>query len=133
MRGLADARADLDKLVGRPLEAAEFSRDVNTALSSVLDYDGWCMSAWDPLSGLRTAQIGGRGTQHTPEMARNEALMSDVNRYTDLAAAPTPVGLALTEHPRARASFRLNEVLVPQDFVPSSGSSCATGTGSGAR
>jgi len=49
-------------------------------------------------------------------MARNEALTSDVNKYADLAVAACPAGWLSAKHPRARHSFRLNEILLPQGF-----------------
>ncbi|MGZ4591919.1 MAG: LuxR C-terminal-related transcriptional regulator [Actinomycetes bacterium] len=113
---LADTRARLESLAGRPLEAAEFSREVSEALQRTLTFDGWCLIGFDPHTGLRTVQFGGRGTEHTAEMARNEALMSDVNRYEELAVASVPVGCLSPDHPQARHSFRLHEVLLPQGF-----------------
>ena len=116
MRGLADARSALTRLIGQPVEAAEFSSEVCAALGRTLPFDGWCLFGLDPHSGLRTSQFGGRGTEHTAEMARNEALMSDVNKYADLAVAPVPAGRLSPDHPQARHSFRLHEILLPQGF-----------------
>jgi len=116
MRGVEEATARLSRLDGLPLEAAEFSREVDAALRAVLRYDGWCLFGSDPRSGLRTVQFGGRGTERTEEMARNEALMHDVNRYDDLAVAACPAGWLSAEHPRAASSFRFHEILVPQGF-----------------
>ncbi|MGN6574289.1 MAG: hypothetical protein ACTHKG_01245 [Nocardioides sp.] len=116
MQGVDGASARLARLGGQPLEAAEFSHEVDRALRQVLSYDGWCLFGTDPLSGMRTVQFGGRGTEHTAEMARNEALMHDVNRYDDLATAPCPAGWLSAEHPAAPTSFRLHEILVPQGF-----------------
>lgn len=116
MRGLADARSVLTRLVGRPVEAAEFSTEVCAALRQTLAFDGWCLLGLDPHTGLRTSQFGGRGTEHTAEMARNEAQMSDVNKYADLAAAAVPAGWLSPDHPQARHSFRLHEILLPQGF-----------------
>ncbi len=116
MRAPADTRSQLTRLVGRPVEAAQFSSDVCSALQRTLTFDGWCLLGLDPHTGLRTSQFGGRGTEHTAEMARNEALMSDVNKYTDLAVAACPAGYLSAKHPQARHSFRLNEILLPQGF-----------------
>jgi DNA-binding CsgD family transcriptional regulator len=116
MRGVEDAAARLADLAGRPLEAAEFSHEVDLALRQLLSYDGWCLFGSDPRSGLRTVQFGGRGTERTVEMARNEAVMQDVNKYEDLAAAPCPAGWLSADHPDAARSFRLHEILVPQGF-----------------
>jgi DNA-binding CsgD family transcriptional regulator len=116
MRAVADAHSQLTSLVGRPVEAAQFSSDVCSALQQALTFDGWCLLGLDPHTGLRTSQFGGRGTEHTAEMARNEALMSDVNKYADLAVATSPAGWLSAEHPQARHSFRLHEILLPQGF-----------------
>jgi DNA-binding CsgD family transcriptional regulator len=116
MQGVHGAAARLARLGGPPLEAAEFSHEVDRALREVLSYDGWCLFGTDPLTGLRTVQFGGRGTERTAEMARNEALMRDVNRYDDLAVAACPAGWLSAEHPESSTSFRLHEILVPQGF-----------------
>ena len=113
---LAAARSELTKVVGQPLDAAEFSHEISVALMKVLPFDGWCLVGMDPDTGLRTAHFSGRGTEQTAEMARNEALMRDVNRFRDLAVAPTPAGWLSRDHPAAKRSFRLNEILLPQGF-----------------
>ncbi len=42
--------------------------------------------------------------------------MTDVNRYRELASAAVPFGVLSLDHPQARHSFRLREVLLPQGF-----------------
>jgi DNA-binding CsgD family transcriptional regulator len=116
VRAVADTRIRLAHLTGQALEAAEFSHEVSAALRRTFPFDGWCLFGLDPVTGLRTFQLGGRGTEHTAEMARNEAFMSDVNKYVDLAASATPGGWLSPTHPRARDSFRLHEILLPQGF-----------------
>jgi len=116
LANLASARSELTRLAGLPVEAAEFSHEVNAVLRRVLPFDGWCVVGMDPATGLRTFQFSGNGTEQTAEMARNEALMHDVNKYRDLAAAAVPAGLLSPEHPDAGHSFRLNEILVPQGY-----------------
>ena len=116
IRAVADTRSALIGLVGRPVEAPEFSNEVSAALQGTLPFDGWCLFGVDPHTGLRTFQFGGRGTERTAEMARNEALMEDVNKYADLALAPLPAGWLSRNHPNARESFRLHEILLPQGF-----------------
>ncbi|MBA2531323.1 MAG: hypothetical protein H0V23_04350 [Nocardioidaceae bacterium] len=116
VRAVTETCAELTRLVGRPVEAAEFSFEVSAALRKAFAFDGWCLFGIDPDSGLRTVQFGGRGTEHTAEMARNEALMSDVNKYGQLAGAERPAGWLSQDHPDARHSFRLHEILLPQGF-----------------
>jgi len=89
---------------------------VGAALRRALTFDGWCLLGLDPGTGLRTIQFGGRGTEQTAEMARNEALMTDVNKYRDLGVAAVPAGWLSPNHPEARNSFRLHEILLPQGF-----------------
>lgn len=113
---VAAACSALTNLVGQPVDAAEFSREINVALMKTLPFDGWCLVGMDPDTGLRTAHFSGRGTEQTAEMARNEALMHDVNRYQDLAVAPTPAAWLSRDHSAAKSSFRLNEILLPQGF-----------------
>jgi DNA-binding CsgD family transcriptional regulator len=114
--GLAATRSKLTKLAGLPVEAAEFSHEVSSALKHTLPFDGWCLLGLAPDTGLRTAQFGGRGTEQTAEMSRNEATMPDANKYQDLAVAKVPVGWLSREHSAAKHSFRLNEILLPQGF-----------------
>jgi DNA-binding CsgD family transcriptional regulator len=113
---IAAARSELTSLVGQPVDAAEFSHEINVALMKTLPFDGWCLVGMDPGTGLRTAHFSGRGTERTADMARNEALMRDVNRFCDLAMAPKPAGRLSKDHPAAKRSFRLNEILLPQGF-----------------
>ena len=113
---LAAAGSDHTRLAGQAVEAAEFSHDVNAVLLRTLHFDGWCLFGLVPETGGRTAQFSGRGTEQTAEMARNEELMSDVNKYRTLAVAAVPAGWLSREHPAARHSFRLNEILVPLGF-----------------
>jgi DNA-binding CsgD family transcriptional regulator len=114
--GVAFASSRLVELAGQAVEAADFSSRVDATLGQVFQYDGWCLFGLDPETGLRTVQFGGRGTERTAEMARNEALMPDVNKYRDLAVARVPAGWLSMAHPEARQSFRLNEVLLPLQF-----------------
>lgn len=116
IRAVADARATLETLVGEPLEAAEVSSAVEAALRGVVDFDGWCLFGTDPRTGLRIMQLGGRGTDFTADLARNEALMTDVNRYGDLARRQIPGGWLSADHPGADRSFRFHEVIRPSGF-----------------
>ncbi len=113
---VSGAQAALVGLSGLSIEAAEFSSRVGSALRQVFAFDGWCLFGVDPDTGLRTCQFGGRGTENTAEMARNEAMMTDVNKFRELATAAVPSGVLSLDHPRARHSFRLHEVLIPQGF-----------------
>jgi DNA-binding CsgD family transcriptional regulator len=116
MRAAADARATLETLVGEPLEAAELSSAVEAGVRGVVDLDGWCLFGMDPATGLRIAQFGGRGTDYTTDLARNEAVMSDVNGYRQLSSQPVPAGWLSAAHPEAARSFRFNQIIRPSGF-----------------
>jgi DNA-binding CsgD family transcriptional regulator len=116
IRAVADARATLETLVGEPLAAAEFSGAVEAGVRQVIDFDGWCLFGMDPATGLRIAQFGGRGTDYTTDLARNEAVMTDVNGFRQLSRQPVPGGWLSPEHPGAARSFRFNETIRPSGF-----------------
>lgn len=111
-----EARGQFLDLVGRPASGADFGAAVAEAVQPLLPFDGWCLFGLNPTNGLRTFQFGGRGTEHTVEMAANEAFQDDVNKYVELARAAVPAGWLARNHPRAHSSFRFNEILVPQGF-----------------
>jgi DNA-binding CsgD family transcriptional regulator len=110
-------RDDLWDLVGRAAAGPEFGEAVADAVGSLLPYDGWCLLGLDPRTGLRTFQFGRGGTEHTSEMAVNEALQDDVNKYADLGRAAVPAGWLARNHPAARSSVRFNEILRPQGYA----------------
>jgi DNA-binding CsgD family transcriptional regulator len=111
-----EVRSTMARLTDQPASPSEFGSAMSAAVRQVLPFDGWCLIGLDPDSGLRTFQLSQNGTasDYTEALARNEALMPDVNHYADLARAEQPVGWLSREHPRAPTSFRLNEVLLPQ-------------------
>jgi DNA-binding CsgD family transcriptional regulator len=116
IRAAADARATLESLVGEPLEAAELSSAVEAAVRRTLDFDGWCLFGMDPRTALRISQFGGRGTDYTTDLARNEALMADVNGYRHLSRQDVPGGWLSAAHPLAGHSFRFHEIIRPSGF-----------------
>lgn len=110
------ARDDLSDLIGRAAAGPEFGEAVAAAVELVLPYDSWCLLGLDPATGLRTFQFGRGGTEHTAEMAANESLQDDVNKYADLGRAPVPAGWLARDHPAAGRSVRLHEILLPQGY-----------------
>ena len=111
-----DVRSDLARMVGRPLEAAEFGHLISAAVRRLLPYDGWCLFGLDPHSGLRTFQLGQHGIeQRTAELARNESLMPDVQVHRPrpftlsggLAVNGSSAGLVEPSAERAHAAARV--------------------------
>ncbi len=111
-----EARGQFLDLVGRPASGPDFGAAVAEVVQPLLPFDGWCLLGLDPINGLRTFQFGGRGTEHTVEMAANEAFQDDVNKYTELGCATVPVGWLARDHPGADSSVRFNEIMRPQGF-----------------
>ncbi len=109
-------RAELTDLAGRSAYGADFGEIVSGAVGSLLPFDGWCLFGMDGRSGLRTFQFSRHGTEKTVEMADNEALQSDANKYVDLARSDSPAGWLAKQHPLAEKSVRFNEILRPQGF-----------------
>jgi DNA-binding CsgD family transcriptional regulator len=109
-------RASIARLAVEPGPPAEFGLAISAAVRQLLPFDGWCLIGLDPHSGLRTFQLSQNGTVSscTEVLARNEAMMPDVNLYSYLARAQKPAGWLSRDHPRAPTSFRLNEILRPQ-------------------
>jgi DNA-binding CsgD family transcriptional regulator len=108
--------AQVADLAGRSTSGPEFGEIVSAAVGTVLPFDGWCLLGMDPRSGLRTFQFGRHGVERTAEMAYNEALQPDVNKYAALAKAKLPAGWLAKGHPLAGESVRFNEILRPQGF-----------------
>jgi DNA-binding CsgD family transcriptional regulator len=117
MASTADqVRSSIVRLVVQPPPPAEFGSAMSAAVRQLLPFDGWCLIGLDPDTGLRTFQLGQNGTvsSSTEALARNEAQMSDVNHFSELARAEQPAGWLSREHPRAPTSLRFNEILRPQ-------------------
>ncbi len=110
------ARGQLADLVGRAAYGADFGDAVYEAAHGVVPFDGWCLLGMDPRSGLRTFQFSRHGTESAVEMALNEAVQADVNKFADLCQSPVPAGCLDSNHPLADTSVRFNEILRPQGF-----------------
>ncbi|HEY7042325.1 MAG TPA: GAF domain-containing protein [Nocardioidaceae bacterium] len=109
-------RGQLSDLVGRAAAGPEFGEAVANAIRTVLQFDAWCLLGLNPGNGLRTFQFGhgGTGSEHTADMAANEAFQHDVNKYAELARAAVPAGCLSREHPGAATSPRFQEIMRPQ-------------------
>src|SRR6476619_5914195 len=87
-------RSRLVRQAIQPLPTAEFRSVINAEIRQLLPFDGWCLIGLDPDTRLRTFQLSQNGTASscTEALSRNEALMSDVNLFSDLATAERPAG-----------------------------------------
>jgi DNA-binding CsgD family transcriptional regulator len=114
---LQTARAQLLGQVRDPTAGAWFAEAAMSAVSRVIGFDGWCLFAVDPLTGIRTVMFSRDALQCAQErMVHNETVEQDANRYADLVTGPRPVGvLAKRVWPEPR-SPRLHDILVPEGF-----------------
>lgn len=116
-RSLQTARADLLEQVRDPESGPWFAESAVAAVSHVIGFDGWCLFAVDPLTGLRTVMFSGDALQCPQErMVHNETVEHDYNRYADLVAGPRQVGVLATGVRPEPRSPRLHDILVPEGF-----------------
>ncbi|MDP9221117.1 MAG: GAF domain-containing protein, partial [Actinomycetota bacterium] len=114
---LQTARAELFGQVRDPTAGAWFAEAAMSAVARVIGFDGWCLFAVDPLTGIRTVMFSRGALQCAQErMVHNETVEQDANRYADLATGPRPVGVLATSVRAQPRSPRLHDILVPEGF-----------------
>lgn len=114
---LLKARTDLLEQVRDPEPGPWFAEAAVTAVAQVIGFDGWCLFAVDPLTGIRTMMFSRDALQCPQErMVHNETVEQDHNRYADLVAGPSPVGTLTTSGRAQPRSPRLHDILVPEGF-----------------
>lgn len=111
------ARLELLGQVRDPEAGAWFAEEAASAVASAIGFDGWCLFAVDPLTGIRTVMFS-RDALECPQdrIIYNETVERDQNRFADLVAGPRPVGLLATTGPSVPRSPRLHDILVPEGF-----------------
>jgi DNA-binding CsgD family transcriptional regulator len=93
-----------------------FTQSVGRAVNRAVGFDGFCLFAVDPLTGLRCAMFSEHGlTVSSARLMRNETVDNDVNRYANLIHRPGHTGL-LKLGAGAPTSPRLNDMLLPQGY-----------------
>lgn len=93
-----------------------FAEAVGRSVNQAVGFDGYCLFAVDPLTGLRSAMFSDHGlTVSTARLMHNETVDNDANRYTDLLRRPGHTGL-LKLGAGAPPSPRLYEMLRPQGY-----------------
>ena len=122
-RSTATARAErgrrqLSRLVNRQLSLGEFFAAADETLRTVVDYDSSCWLSFDPSTLLPTGHFAPEaGSAHLMELAANEFLEDDVNKFADLARTAPPVAtlLAATDGEPGR-SPRFRSTLEPAGY-----------------
>jgi DNA-binding CsgD family transcriptional regulator len=111
------ARHEIADLSSRTLARASFYEQMTDAISRVVPFEGSCWHTIDPATMLitshRTEDLPSPETGF-PLLCANEYLADDVNKFADLAQAPSPVGvLSRTTGGHPDTSLRYREFLRP--------------------
>lgn len=109
---------DLLNLGKQGLDKDSWCRAADDLLRAVTPFDGSCWHTIDPATLLITGHLTLNLPNRFPLLAANECLGEDVNKFVDLAAAPSPVGtLERATEGRPERSLRFREMLVPNGFA----------------
>jgi DNA-binding CsgD family transcriptional regulator len=88
-----------------------------TAFAHAVGFDGYCLFAVDPLTGLRTMMFSRHGLEvPTARLVHNETVEHDANRYADLISSQRMVGILALGGPSEPKSPRLHEILRPEGY-----------------
>jgi DNA-binding CsgD family transcriptional regulator len=111
------ARELIANTAGETLPGQLFADQVVRSVAGVVGFDGYCLFAVDPITGIRCAMYSQYGLEASARRhMHNETVEHDVNRYVDLVRRPGHAGvLALRVTPEPR-SPRLHEMLRPQGY-----------------
>jgi DNA-binding CsgD family transcriptional regulator len=115
--GLEERRRFL-RLLHRNLDLGAFFEAADQTLAGLIDFDSSCWLSLDPATLLPTSHFTREiETDHLLELAANEFLEDDVNKFADLARAASPVGI-LSEATGGdlRQSPRFVSVLKPHGY-----------------
>ena len=83
----------LVRLLHRELDLDAFFDEVDRAIGDLIPFDGSCWLSLDPATLLPTSHFTRElASDHLMEIAENEFLEEDFNKFADLARATPPVG-----------------------------------------
>jgi hypothetical protein len=114
-----DQRLALVRLLHRDLDLAGYFEAADRALQRCLAFDASCWLSLDPGGVMPTSHFSREySVAHLMQVAANEFLEDDVNKFADLARAPRPVGILsqLTDGEQSR-SPRYVRFLAPLGFA----------------
>jgi DNA-binding CsgD family transcriptional regulator len=95
-----------------------FADGVMRSLNSAIGFDGYCLFAVDPITGLRSAMYAAHGLKvPTERLVHNETVEHDVNRYSTLSQRQGHVGLLSLRAAPEPPSPRLHEIMRPEGYV----------------
>jgi DNA-binding CsgD family transcriptional regulator len=85
---------------------------VMTSLGRAVGFDGYCLFAVDPLTGLRAEMFSRHGLEASTErLVHNETVEHDENRYADLVIRRVHAGVLSSSDLRGSRSPRVNDIL----------------------
>ena len=114
-----DQRLALVRLLHRDLDLAGYFEAADRALQRSVPFDASCWLSLDPGGVMPTSHFShAYNVGHLMQLAANEFLEDDVNKFVDLARAPRPVGILsqLTGGEQSRSS-RYVRFLAPLGFA----------------
>jgi DNA-binding CsgD family transcriptional regulator len=106
------------QLLHRSLDLEAFFDAADRALAALVQFDSSCWLSLDPSTMLPTSHFTRQvESDHLMELAANEFLEDDVNKFADLARASSPVAiLSQATHGQLAKSARFVRVLAPQGY-----------------
>jgi len=113
-----DGRGRFLRLLHRELDLRAYFDAADRTLAGLLPFDSSCWLSLDPGTGLPTSHFSREfGSDHLMELAGNEFLVDDVNKFAHLSRARRPVGI-LSQATRGdlRRSARFVRVLEPHGY-----------------
>ena len=116
--GRLEDRRRFVRLLHRGLGLDAFFDAADRALAGLLAFDSSCWLSLDPATLLPTSHFTRElGADHLLELAANEFLDEDVNKFADLARAARPVGiLSQATGGDLQQSLRHAKVLAPHGY-----------------
>jgi DNA-binding CsgD family transcriptional regulator len=113
-----DQRLPFVRLLHRDLDLASYFVAADEALGRRMSFDASCWLSLDPGALLPTSHFSNEYTfDHLMQLAANEFLMDDVNKFASLARAARPAGiLSQVTGGDQRRSRRYVEFLAPNGF-----------------
>jgi DNA-binding CsgD family transcriptional regulator len=113
-----EGRRRFIRLIHRKLDLEAFFEEVDRALARLIGFDSSCWLSLDPSTLLPTGHFTREvASDHLMELAANEFLEDDVNKFADLARAGRPVGvLSQATHGHPLRSPRFANILAPHGY-----------------
>jgi DNA-binding CsgD family transcriptional regulator len=106
------------RLIHRNLGLEAFFEAADRTLARLIDFDSSCWLSLDPSTLLPTGHFTREvASDHLMELAANEFLEDDVNKFADLARTGRPVGiLSQATHGHPLMSPRFANILAPHGY-----------------